>query len=141
MSFEALRSAMMFPSSTAADPCVARTVPTMTLKTTTLALAFMALAASFAQAADPVGTWLVATQDAIVRLADCASHQASADQSAPPTRTLCGTVVWLKDPIDPATGKPPVDSKNVDPAKNGQPVLGMQGVFDMHPAREPDQWD
>ena len=50
-------------------------------------------------------------------------------------------VVWLKEPIDPATGKPQVDSKNVDPAKNGQPVLGMQGVFDMHPAHEPDQWD
>jgi uncharacterized protein (DUF2147 family) len=113
----------------------------MTLKTTALALVFMPLAASFAQAADPVGTWLVAGQDAIVRIADCASLQASADKSAPPIRTLCGTVVWLKEPIDPATGKPPVDSKNVDPAKNGQPVLGMQGVFDMHPAREPDQWD
>ena len=116
-------------------------IPTMALKTTALALVFLPLAASFAQAADPVGTWLVAGQDAIVRIADCASLQASADQSAPPVRTLCGTVVWLKEPIDPATGKPPVDSKNVDPAKNRQPVLGMPGVFHMHPAREPDQWD
>jgi uncharacterized protein (DUF2147 family) len=113
----------------------------MTLKTTALALVLLPLAASFAKAADPVGTWLVAGQDAIVRIADCASPQASADQNAAPTRTLCGTVVWLKEPMDPATGKPHVDGMNVDPAKKGQPVLGMQGVFDMHPAREPDQWD
>ena len=113
----------------------------MTLKTTALAVILMPLTASIVQAADPTGTWLVAGQDAIVRIADCPSQQASADQNAPPIRTLCGNVVWLKEPIDPATGKPYVDSKNVDPAKNGQPVLGMQGVFDMHPAREPDQWD
>ncbi len=113
----------------------------MTMKTTALALTLLGLAMRFAQAADPVGTWLVAAEDAIVRIADCASPQAPADQNAPRTRLLCGTVVWLKEPIDPATGQPRVDSKNVDPAKNGQPVLGMQGVFDMHPAHEPDQWD
>ncbi len=114
----------------------------MTLKTPAFALVLLPLAASFARAADPIGTWLVAGQDAIVRIVDCASLQASADHTAPPpSRTFCGTVVWLKEPIDPATGQPRVDSKNVDPTKNGQPVLGMQGVFDMHPAREPDQWD
>ncbi len=113
----------------------------MTLKTATLALPLVAIAAGFAQAADPIGTWLVAGQDAIVRIADCPTVQAPAHQNAPRIRTLCGTVVWLKEPIDPATSKPRVDSNNSDPAKNGQPVLGMQGVFDMHPAHEPDQWE
>jgi uncharacterized protein (DUF2147 family) len=63
------------------------------------------------------------------------------DKAGPPTGTLCGVVVWLKEPIDPVTGKPRVDSTNVDPAKKDQPILGMQGVFDMRPAREPEQWE
>jgi uncharacterized protein (DUF2147 family) len=113
----------------------------MTPKSIALTAALLGLATSFAQAADPNGTWLVAGQDAIVRIAACASLPTPAGQSATPSGTLCGTVVWLKEPIDPATGKPPVDSMNVDPAKNGQPIMGMQGIFDMRPAREPDQWD
>jgi uncharacterized protein (DUF2147 family) len=113
----------------------------MKLKITALAVALLGFATSFAQAADPNGTWLVAGQDAIVRIADCATLHARAGQSAAPSGMLCGTVVWLKEPIDPATGKPPVDSTNVDPAKKGQPIMGMQGIFDMRPASEPEQWD
>ena len=29
---------------------------------------------------------------------------------------ICGVIVGLKDPIDPATGKPQVDDKNPNPA-------------------------
>ena len=108
----------------------------MTTRTSGLVLALSGLGFGLAQAADPTGTWLVASQDAIVRIADCGSLR-----SGPATGTLCGVVVWLKEPIDPATGKPRVDSLNVDQAKKGQPILGLQGVFDMRPAKEPDQWE
>jgi uncharacterized protein (DUF2147 family) len=113
----------------------------MTTRTSGLVVALSTLGLGLAEAADPTGTWLVAGQDAIVRIADCASLRAPAERPATPSGTLCGVVVWLKEPIDPATGKPRVDSLNVDPAKNGQPILGMQGIFDMRPSREPEQWE
>lgn len=115
--------------------------PELALRASRLATALFGLGASVAQAADPVGTWLVPNGDAIVRIADCAGLQAAPVQPVTPGGTLCGIVVWLKEPIDPATGKPRVDSLNVDPAKKDQPILGMQGVFDMRPAKEPMQWE
>jgi uncharacterized protein (DUF2147 family) len=113
----------------------------LALRASGLAAALFGLGVSVAQAADPVGTWRVPNGDAIVRIADCASLQAAPSQPGTPGGTLCGVVVWLKEPIDPATGKLRVDSLNVDPAKRDQPILGMQGVFDMRPAKEPMQWE
>jgi uncharacterized protein (DUF2147 family) len=133
----------------------------MTIRTAGLAATFLGLALGIAKAADPTGTWLVAGDEAIVRIADCANLRAPPGQPValssaagqpdarstqgtpadPPTGTLCGMVIWLREPIDPATGKPRVDSLNTDPAKKNQPVLGMQGVFDMRPSREPAQWE
>jgi len=115
--------------------------PELALRASRLATALFGLSVSVAQAADPVGTWLVPNGDAIVRIADCAGLQAAPGQPVTPGGTLCGIVVWLKEPIDPATGKPRIDSLNVDPAKKDQPILGMQGVFDMRPAKEPMQWE
>jgi uncharacterized protein (DUF2147 family) len=113
----------------------------LALRASGLAAALFGLGVSVAQAADPVGTWRVPNGDAIVRIADCASLQPAPGQPGTPGGTLCGVVVWLKELIDPATGKPRVDSLNVDPAKKNQPILGMQGVFDMRPAKEPMQWE
>ncbi len=114
----------------------------MTTTTAGLALTLFGLALSIAHAADPTGTWLVADNDAIVRIADCASLPGPGQAGTPRTSgTLCGNVVWLKEPIDPSTGKPRVDSLNIDPAKKDQPILGMQGIFDMRPSTEPQQWE
>ena len=41
-----------------------------------------------------------------------------------------GKIVWLKDPNDPATGKPKVDQKNEDPKLKGRPILGMINLRD-----------
>ena len=38
---------------------------------------------------------------------------------------ICGVVVWLRDPIDPATGKPQVDDKNHNPSLAKRPVIGL----------------
>jgi len=69
------------------------------------------------QAAEPTGTWLTQKGDARIRVAPCG-------------KALCGTVIWIKDAIDAATGKPPVDDKNPDPAKRGRKILGLR-IFAM----------
>jgi uncharacterized protein (DUF2147 family) len=60
--------------------------------------------------ADPAGIWLTQAGDAKVRVSKCRSG-------------LCGIVVWLRDPIDPSTGKPAVDDKNRNPAR--RPMIGL----------------
>ena len=72
-----------------------------------------------ARAAEPTGTWLTQQGDAHIRVAHCG-------------KALCGTVVWLKDAIDPQTGKPPVDEHNPDPNKRGRRILGLR-IFAMAP--------
>ena len=83
-----------------------------------LCLTFAAIAA--AQAAEPTGIWLTQNGDAHIRVAKCGAN-------------MCGTIIWLKDAIDPATGKPPVDSRNPDPSKRNIKILGMR-IFAMTPA-------
>ena len=99
--------------------------------------------ATVCEAADPTGTWLVEHRDGIVRIDDCGlihNHGGGGAASAA-QGTLCGVVVWLKDPVDPATGQPPVDQHNADPAKRGQPLMGLQVIFDMRPSWIPGRWD
>ena len=36
-----------------------------------------------------------------------------------------GKIVWLRDAMDPATGKPKVDRKNEDPRKRNNPLIGL----------------
>ena len=61
---------------------------------------------------NPTGIWLTQTGDAKVRVSQCG-------------KGLCGTIVWLKVPIDPATGKPPIDDKNANPALAKRPIIGI----------------
>lgn len=51
-----------------------------------------------------------------------------------------GKIVWLKDPNDPKTGKPPVDSKNPDVGKHTNPILGLTNLRDLKPDGE-NTWD
>jgi uncharacterized protein (DUF2147 family) len=44
---------------------------------------------------------------------------------------ICGTIIWLKDPIytdsrDGEVGTPVIDRKNPDPALKSRPVLGLR---------------
>ena len=91
------------------------------------ALALSLVTMSPAIAGDPRGDWLTKDRDAKVRVADCDGG-------------LCGTVVWLKDPIDPATGKPVADKHNVDHALRTRPLMGVQIVLDMKPSGTADKW-
>jgi uncharacterized protein (DUF2147 family) len=80
-----------------------------------------------ALAADPVGTWLTAEGNAKVRIADCGG-------------ALCGTIVSLKEPTDPATGKAKTDKNNADAGKRARPLVGVQIVFGLKPSGTPDKW-
>jgi uncharacterized protein (DUF2147 family) len=82
-----------------------------------LCLAFGAISA--AQAAEPTGTWLTQNGDAQIRVAKCGT-------------SMCGTIVWLRDAIDPATGQPPVDSRNPDPSRHNTKIMGLR-IFAMAP--------
>jgi uncharacterized protein (DUF2147 family) len=86
------------------------------------AVALFALAGSqSALAADPIGTWLTQNGASRIRLADCGG-------------AVCGTIVWLKEPNDPDTGKPKLDKNNSDASKRGRPLIGVQIVLGMKAA-------
>src|SRR4051812_38982376 len=61
---------------------------------------------------DPRGIWLTEAGDARVHVSKCGE-------------TLCGTIVWLKQPLDSATGKPQIDDKNPNPALTRRPIIGL----------------
>jgi uncharacterized protein (DUF2147 family) len=78
------------------------------------------IASTAAVAADPNGIWLSADGRVKVRVTNC--HGA-----------LCGTVVWLKEPIDPQTQRPRTDKLNADVNKRSRPMLGLQVVQGLQP--------
>jgi uncharacterized protein (DUF2147 family) len=77
-------------------------------------------------AGDPAGIWLTQAGDAKVRVSKCGGG-------------LCGVVVWLRDPIDPNTGKPVVDDKNHNPSLAKRPMIGLP-LFQGMPATGPNKW-
>jgi uncharacterized protein (DUF2147 family) len=91
------------------------------------AVALAALAgAESALAADPAGLWLTQGGNSRIRVADCGG-------------ALCGTIIWLKEPNDPDTGKPKLDKHNSDVSKRTRPLIGVQIVLGMKPAGT-DKW-
>jgi uncharacterized protein (DUF2147 family) len=89
--------------------------------------ALLAAPAAKAQAGGNVsGIWLTQAGDAKVRVSKCGGG-------------ICGVVVWLKTPIDPATGKPQVDDKNSNPALAKRPIIGLSLFSGMRVAG-PNKW-
>ena len=88
--------------------------------------AVLGAAPAKAQSADPSGTWLTQAGDARVRVSKCGGG-------------ICGVVVWLRDPINPANGKPQVDDKNPNPALARRPMIGLPLFSGMQPTG-PGRW-
>lgn len=63
-------------------------------------------------ASDPSGIWQTQAGDARVRVSKCGGG-------------LCGVIVSVRDKIDPATGRSPVDDKNPNPALKNRPMVGL----------------
>jgi uncharacterized protein (DUF2147 family) len=72
------------------------------------------------------GIWLTQAGDAKVRVSRCGGG-------------ICGVIVWLKDPLDPATGKPQVDDKNHNPSLARRPMIGLP-LFSGMPPAGPNKW-
>jgi uncharacterized protein (DUF2147 family) len=81
-----------------------------------------------ARAADPTGTWYTQDRESQVRISKCGD-------------ALCGSLVWLKEPNDPGTGRPKTDKNNADASKQGRPLIGVQIVLGMRPSGNLDKWD
>ena len=94
-----------------------------------LALVFLLSDWNAAQANDegsPTGTWLTEKGDARIQVSQCGS-------------SLCGKVVWLREAIDPATGRPQTDSKNPNASLATRPMIGVQLFIGMNPSG-PGRW-
>jgi uncharacterized protein (DUF2147 family) len=94
-------------------------LPTL-LRATSIASLLLAASLLPAYAADPLGTWFTEEGKATVRMADCGG-------------ALCGTIVALKEPNDPQSGKPKVDKNNADAGKRSRPIIGVQIVIGLKP--------
>lgn len=92
---------------------------------TVAATSAMTVAPAFA--ADPVGTWYTGDKKGQVRMVNCGG-------------AICGSLVWLKEPNDPATGRPRTDQFNADPSKQSRPLVGVEIVLGMKPSGTPGQW-
>ena len=83
-------------------------------------------AASAQSSGDPTGIWLTQAGDARVRVSRCGGG-------------ICGVVVWLREPINPANGKPQIDDKNPNPALAKRPMIGLPLFSGMQPS-SPGKW-
>ena len=83
-------------------------------------------AANAQTGASPVGVWLTQAGDARVRVTKCGE-------------AICGVIVWLREPVNPATGQPMVDDKNPNPALARRPMIGLPLFSDMRIAG-PNKW-
>ena len=92
-----------------------------------LSAALFAAPPAKAQAGGDVnGIWLTQAGDAKVHVSKCGGG-------------ICGVIVWLRDPINSATGKPQVDDKNPNPALAKRPMIGLPLFMGMRPAG-PNKW-
>jgi uncharacterized protein (DUF2147 family) len=80
-----------------------------------------------ARAADPFGTWMTEDQKGKIKIVDCGG-------------ALCGTLVWMKVPIDPETHRPKLDKNNKDASKQSRPLLNVPIVLGMKPVGG-DKWE
>ena len=77
---------------------------------------------------EPTGIWLTQAGDARVSVSKCGGG-------------ICGVIVWLREPIDPATGRPQVDDKNPNPALDSRPIDRACRCFQRHAVRSaPSKW-
>src|SRR3954465_12644267 len=95
--------------------------------TVSLLIALLAAAVCDAQTAGtPLGVWLTLAGDARVRISKCGE-------------AICGVVIWLRDPVNPANGQPMVDDKNPNPALARRPMIGLPLFTDMR-ISGPNKW-
>jgi uncharacterized protein (DUF2147 family) len=80
-----------------------------------------------AQDQSPIyGKWLTQDQRAIVEVGNCGDKD-------------CGKIVWIKDPIDPETGRPRQDRHNPDISLQHRPIMGLVTLANIT-RNQPNTW-
>lgn len=92
-------------------------------KMAVLTAAILTLGVAEGRAAEPTGTWSTEEGRSRVRISPCGA-------------ALCGTIVSLKEPNDPDTGKPKLDKNNADAGKRSRPLIGVPIVLSMKKSGE-----
>ena len=93
-----------------------------------LAPAFLATALPvLADTPAPTGLWLDESGRAGIVVAPCGDK-------------LCGTIGWLKEPIDRKTGQPKTDLKAEDPKDRSRLLCGLKMLWDFMPDGD-GHWD
>jgi uncharacterized protein (DUF2147 family) len=90
-------------------------------------VALLAAPTAKAQTGDEVsGIWLTQAGDAKVRVSRCGGG-------------ICGVIIWLRDPVNPSTGKPQIDDKNPNPSLARRPMIGLP-LFSGMQSSGPNRW-
>ena len=84
-----------------------------------LAIALVGASTLASFAVDPIGTWRT-EEDATVRVSNCGG-------------ALCATIVSIREPNDPQTGKPKTDIYNADASKRNRSIIGVQILMGLRP--------
>lgn len=84
-----------------------------------VATVLLGMTASAAWAADPTGVWTRPSGASRIEIKTCGNG-------------LCGDLVWLKTPAN--------DTKNPDPAKRSQSLIGRRIVHDLRPTKTAGEW-
>ncbi|MGY3547435.1 DUF2147 domain-containing protein [Bradyrhizobium sp. USDA 4469] len=90
-----------------------------------IAMTLATLIAGSARAADANAIWIANEGQARIKVQTCGQN-------------ICGSIVWLADPLDPETGKAKLDKYNPNSSLRSQPIVGLR-VLDARPERE-GQW-
>lgn len=54
---------------------------------------------------------------------------------------FAGKIIWLKEPIDPETGKPKLDKRNPDKTKRNVPTLGLVNMHGFKYDTDDKEWN
>jgi len=76
---------------------------------------------------DILGEWVTGSGKGHIKIERFGSH-------------FYGKIVWLKEPLDPETGKPNTDKNNPNDAKKSNPVYGLQVIKDFVYDAENGEW-
>ncbi len=74
---------------------------------------------------DPAGYWSTRDDESIMRISPCTKPE-----------FLCGTMVWLKDPLE--DGAPKTDENNPDKTKRSRPLIGLEILTEL--VADGDHW-
>jgi len=90
------------------------------------ALLSLTVSAGTALADGPVGFWMTEGGKSRVEITQCGEM-------------LCGTIVWLKEPLD-EDGKEKVDKNNPDEMLKTRKLVGLKLLNGFIPGNEPGEW-